>query len=488
MDTFKTWRIAKIFMPSTPWGVRFLYGLIRAKSKDEDLKRREFILNILLFSAIALLSIAVAVNAINFLFHDYAVYERNAISLKALLLILSGFSSLYFLSRKGFFIASAYLLISIYFFLSTYMAYRWGIDVQAGLLLYVLIIIMSGILINTRFSFIVAIISSFTIAVLNYFQRYDKFAADSSWKSRPVELSDAVMFSIIFIVIATVSWLSNREIEKSLRRARKSEAELKKERDCLEITVEKRTRELRETQLAEIAQLYRFAEFGRLSAGLFHDLMNPLSAVSLNMERVKMHDTDKSNITEAKKHLDKAILATRKMEDFVMAVRKQISYQESTKLFSLNKEIGEILDVLSHKIIKANVLVEFLSSKEVTIIGNDVKFNQIVLNLVSNAIDAYDNIDKNSGKKREIDIALKEEGEKIEFIVSDYGEGISEEKLSKIFDSFFTTKPSGKGMGIGLSMVKRIVEKDFLGVMEVESRVNEGTKFIIKFPKIKKNE
>ena len=51
-----------------------------------DLKRREFILNILLFSAIALLSIAVAVNAINFLFHDYAVYERNAISLKALLL------------------------------------------------------------------------------------------------------------------------------------------------------------------------------------------------------------------------------------------------------------------------------------------------------------------------------------------------------------------------------------------------------------------
>lgn len=71
-------------------------------------------------------------------------------------------------------------------------------------------------------------------------------------------------------------------------------------------------------------------------------------------------------------------------------------------------------------------------------------------------------------------------------MVEDRGMGIPKENIEKIFEPFFTTK--NFGMGIGLSMVKRIIEKDFSGTIKVESIENRCTMFTIKFPKIRKNE
>ena len=68
--------------------------------------------------------------------------------------------------------------------------------------------------------------------------------------------------------------------------------------------------------------------------------------------------------------------------------------------------------------------------------------------------------------------------------VRDFGTGISPENLDKIFEPFFTTKTVTRGMGIGLSMTKRIIEKDFLGTLHVESMKGKGAKFTIKIPVI----
>lgn len=233
-----------------------------------------------------------------------------------------------------------------------------------------------------------------------------------------------------------------------------------------------------------MAQLYRFAEFGRLSAGLFHDLINPLSAVSLNMQKVKSSQNQGNEIAETKIYLDNAIAAAKRMEDFVIAVRKQLSRQESQEFFFLKEEIKHAIAVLSHKAQKAGVAIRFLSESDVKIFGDAIKFNQVILNLIANAIESYPEARANSSLC-EVIIDLHEENEQVFISVADTGRGIAEGNQEKIFEPFFTTKQASQGVGIGLSMVKRIVEKDFGGSVDVADNQGHGTVFTIKFPKQK---
>jgi C4-dicarboxylate-specific signal transduction histidine kinase len=411
---------------------------------------------------------------------------KIALSAAIILIPFSFFISLYFLSRKGFFLTASYCLLTIFFLLVTYEIYNWGADLPSGLLTYVLVIVMAGVLISTRFAFIATIIISLTLATVGYLQINNIINLNAYWKNDFVSMADFIVFVVIFLIIATVSWLSNREIEKSLIRARRSETELKKERDSLEVTDEKRTQQLKDEQSDKIAQLYRFAEFGRLSAGVFHDLVNPLTAVSLNMEKVKAEYGKEVATSEAKMSIDRAVLAAKKMENFVVAVRKQLAREENNTRFSLNEEIGHVVGILSHKAQKAHVTLHFSAAHITTLFGDAAKFNQVVLNLIANAIESYVSTEQDD-PTRKVDIALTEKGDVILLSIKDFGIGIVPENIEKIFDPFFTTKIDGQGIGIGLSLSKRIVEKDFHGSIDVKSKVGEGTVFTIQLLS-KKNE
>ncbi len=102
------------------------------------------------------------------------------------------------------------------------------------------------------------------------------------------------------------------------------------------------------------------------------------------------------------------------------------------------------------------------------------KLNQVVLNLVNNAIDACQ-------RGGEVAVRTKENGEFVEITVSDTGEGISDENMSKIFDPFFTTKPIGKGTGLGLSISYRII-MEHRGTISVRRNDTAGVTFLIRFP------
>jgi len=471
----------------------FLEKLVAPQSKSDDMSRREFILNVLLVAAIILILLGSLVHILGEIVRplDKETYVNDVLPLGILFAMFSFFVLLYFLSRKGFFRIASYFLIAILFLFASYMGFRWGVDLPVEILFYSTIIVMSGILISARFAFVVTFGVSAMIITVGHLHNLNIFDVNRYWSSEMWQVTDMAVASILFFTIATVSWLSNREIEKSLARARRAEADLKKERDSLEVTVEQKTKELRETEMEKITQLYRFAEFGRLSAGLFHDLMNPLNSVSLNMEKVKSQEesllleVNKNAIKETKANLERAISFAKKMEDFIVAVRKQISKQANKTLFSLTEETKQVINVLSYKALKANVKIIFSPSDGIETVGDAVKFNQAALNLIANAIDAYLPVSAD-GEKREALVSLQEENGLISFIVKDYGTGIPKENIGKIFEPFFTTK--NYGMGIGLSMVKRIIEKDFNGTIKVESAVNIGTMFTIKFPKIRKNE
>lgn len=453
--------------------ITHLKTLIKPKCENETIRRQEYSLNILLAFSIISFSILNLIRVI-----DYILYiDKRGIPLASTLLILGFLFFLLWLSRRGLIKIAASLLLIVFSLPMLYSFFTWGADLPAGLLLAVLVITISGILLGARLAFISTLLISGFIIILTNLQSRKIVNVQSYWRGESAQIGDAISYAILLFIIAVIAWLFIRTINQSLRRALKSEQLLREERDSLEIKVEARTREIKNLQAEKINQLYRLAEFGRLSSGIFHDLINPLTAVSLNLEQIKT-ETD-SKIISAKSYLSQALLATNKMERLITSIKKQISRENVIEVFSLNQEINQTIQILSYKSRKADVNIKFREDNEITMRGDALKFGQIIANLLANAIDACEN-----APQKEILIDLTNYEDRIELKVKDSGIGISSEILAKIFEPFFSTKKIGcRGLGLGLASSKNIVENDFAGDIDVISEVNVGTTFTIKIPK-----
>lgn len=218
---------------------KYLARLAAPKSQSEDSRRQEYILNVLVLGAIVLSSIALTSSSIISLSRG-----QKAVPLVLVMLVVGTFLGLYIMSRKGLHRVAAYLLILLYFVPTTLTVLTWGIAVPQSLLTYALIIVLSAVLLGTRFAWIVT--GTITITLLSAFtlEQSGQLVFDESWRDEAVMLGDAIVFSFTLFNILVVSWLSNREIEKSLARAHTSEQALAREKDVLEEKVEARTTEL----------------------------------------------------------------------------------------------------------------------------------------------------------------------------------------------------------------------------------------------------
>lgn len=451
--------------------------LLKLRSKTEDGRRSELLLNVILIFSIIMLSIIDCM----VLYHSQRLGAKyNGIGVFKMSSIVAAFVFLYYLSRIGRIKIASYSLVAIYFVATSIGSYYLGVSLPAILLTYALIITIASILIDSRFGFIVSIA---TLIVMIAIGSHEMTLIDRAvWKNQPLVYGDIIAYGLLLVMITVISWLSNRETEKSLRRARRSEEELTIERDSLEIKVDQRTRELKQAHLEKVTQLSRFAEFGKLSSGLFHDLMSPLSSISLNI-----NDVDNSvhpDVMGVKEQLGNAVKASQRMDKFLSSIRKQIRADEFYETFCINDIIEEAIGLFNHKAIKAKIEIIFESTGKISTYGNPIKFHQIISNLVSNAIDAYENATHTP--KRQVDISLNTEKDSVEIKVTDYGSGISTDILPKIFDQFFTTKPHDKGTGLGLYMTKEITEKEFSGKIDVNSsknsESNSGTTFTVNIP------
>jgi len=448
-------------------------NLFSPKSKDEDQSRREFILNILLSGVIILSSFAFFLALLNFL-SGPDIYRGASVMM--LLIILSLFCFLFYLSRKGKFIISSYFLISLLFLGAFYTSLNWGIELPTVIVTYSLIILISGILVSIKFSIFITAFTSIVYIGLGHLQSSGITHPELYWKQEMITSKDPIFLVVMFWVIQILTWLSYREIEKSLKRARRSEKELKKERDLLEIRVEERTKELKRTQLEKTAQLAELAEFGRLASGIVHDLANPLTSILLGLEDLRRN---KNSTSETAGSIKLALDASKKMENFIKAIKKQLQKQEVKKLFNVNQEISQVMQVLSYRAHVAKVEISLINNSEekIMILGNPMKFSQMVSNILINSIDACENIEN-----AKVVLTLNKYKDNIKIIIKDNGCGVKKEIVEKVFDPFFTTKNPEKGTGLGLSIVKGVVENDFDGKIKMFSEVGKGTEISIGLP------
>lgn len=462
--------------------IAYVRRLTKPISLDEDGRRQELILNILLLVSILGFIILNIIRICDYLSSP----NDRGLPLIYTLAILFFFTFLLWLSRKGKLKLASWLLLIVYSLPMFYSFLAWGTDLPAALLLAVLIITLSGILINANLVLISTIALNIFLIILTYLQSEKVLTVNRYWVAEKYEVSDAIAHAILFILIASIAWLFCLGIGRALNRARRSEKALREERDSLEVRVAERTAQLRQAESEKIHQLYRLAEFGRLSSGIFHDLLNPLTAVSLNLEQIKDDSSDK--VTDAKSYLGQALLATHKIEDLVAGIKKQIQKESRIMLFSPQEEINQIMQIFAYKARQAAVEVQLETSGIIKLYGDPVKFGQIISNLLANAIEASESKLNDDHKLQEaktnlIQIGLHQTEQTMQIAVSDHGSGIAPENLGRIFEEFFSTKKeNNRGLGLGLASTKSIIEKDFNGKIQVSSTLGQGACFTVIIP------
>ena len=293
------------------------------------------------------------------------------------------------------------------------------------------------------------------------------------------------------LIVAFILYRNNKHKQKA-------NTLLQSQKEEIETTLE----ELKNTQ-KQLIQSEKMASLGELTAGIAHEIQNPLNFVNnfseVNAELIEemVDEVKKGNTEEAIsiandiKENEEKINHHGKRADAIVKGMLQHSRSSSGQKepTDINALCDEYLSLSYHglrakdKNFNATLKTDFDESIEkINIIPQDI--GRVILNLFTNAFYAVNQKKQQGvdGYEPTVSISTKKIGNKIQIQISDNGDGIPQKFLDKIFQPFFTTKPTGQGTGLGLSLSYDIVTKGHGGELKVETRENEGTKFIIMLP------
>jgi signal transduction histidine kinase/Flp pilus assembly protein TadD len=307
---------------------------------------------------------------------------------------------------------------------------------------------------------------------------------------------------LILLLVAGGLWRKNIYKQKSFALLQKQKQEI----DLQKAKVEWSLHELKSTQ-AQLIHSEKMASLGELTAGIAHEIQNPLNFVNnfsevnkemleeLKAERLKPQaDRDDSLQDELINDVinnEEKINHHGKRADAI--VKGMLQHSKQTKGIKeptdINALCDEYLRLSFHgmrakdKSFNAEIKTDFDENiGKINVVPQDI--GRVLLNLFNNAFYAVNEKGKLQapGYKPQVIVQTKKLNDKVEIKVSDNGNGIPQNIIDKIFQPFFTTKPTGQGTGLGLSLSYDIITKEHNGKINVESREAEGSTFIINLP------
>lgn len=262
-------------------------------------------------------------------------------------------------------------------------------------------------------------------------------------------------------------------ILRDITKEKQAEEDIKKQNRDLEKAYQKL-----KSQSAHLIQTEKMVTVGTMVAGIAHELNNPMMGI------MNYVDYCLKNTSEDDKRYDILNKTSQACNRCIKIVSNllRFSHKGSEDKKQYQKEncvalFKNVLSLLSHRIKNEKVLVLLETSVDIPDIWMKVSsIQQVYLNLVTNALDAMEH-----AEEKKIQIHFDVEGGFVQTYVSDSGYGIPEEKLTSIFDLFYTTKPVGKGTGLGLGISRDILYSHG-GEISCESEVGAGTTFKISLP------
>ena len=295
-----------------------------------------------------------------------------------------------------------------------------------------------------------------------------------------------------------------RRLKNSESKRRRVQEALEKANETLETKVEVRTSELRivndrlrtenaerkhaekdlqqayanlEKQSILLAQTEKMSAIGTLVAGTAHELNNPLTSVLNFSAHCRKHTSKDDELYPVLENIEHE---AKRCADIVrnLATFSDIGQDDDVyEKASLTKIIGRVFELLSWRIENEGISTTLDIAEDTPDIWmNATTVQQLILNLTNNALDALKDSDK-----KELNIDVSRQGEFVQMTIADTGCGIEDGSLKSIFDPFFTNKPVGQGVGLGLSACQGII-KAHGGQITCQSKLGAGMKFTILLP------
>jgi C4-dicarboxylate-specific signal transduction histidine kinase len=265
---------------------------------------------------------------------------------------------------------------------------------------------------------------------------------------------------------------------RNLIEARTFERKLARQNQILEATLQ----QLKDTE-TQLVQTEKLASLGRMSAGIIHEINNPLNFAKTAIYTLK---TMGKSLPEAERPDYDEIL--KDIQDGVDRVRMIVSDLRSFthpnlvdfQEVKIEKVFTAALRFVSHEW-KDKVDLQKHIDEDLTVWGNEHQLIQVILNLLQNAFDALRKKQFVNGDRPQVTIDARAQGGEAVIKVRDNGMGITSDNIGKVFDPFFTTKDVGEGMGLGLSICYRIVQAHE-GRIIVNSVPTEYCEFSLELP------
>lgn len=297
-----------------------------------------------------------------------------------------------------------------------------------------------------------------------------------------------------FILGVGVDITKRKQAQKEIEKYQKQLEELVEERtekltstieelDAANTDLHSQKSELQETlqkltrMQSQLIEAEKMASLGILSAGIAHEINNPLNFIKGGILAIEdyFEDNLKEHLTEVSPLIDSINTGISRAAEIVSSLNH---YSRKDELPKTKCDIHQILDhclVMLHNRLRNEVrIIKNYNSIKTTLYAREGKIHQALLNIIANADQAIEN----SGT---ITLSTTTANDHIRVIIEDNGIGIPEPFIDKIFDPFFTTKGQGEGTGLGLSISYNII-KEHYGIISVESSPGKGTKMIVELP------
>jgi PAS domain S-box-containing protein len=233
---------------------------------------------------------------------------------------------------------------------------------------------------------------------------------------------------------------------------------------------------------ARLAQAERLSALGVLSAGVAHEINNPLAYVVLNLEFMERELTRDNGATSPEKLLERVRQARHGAERVATIVRDLKTFARAEGWtrgpVRIESVLESALNVAQNETVKSARITRRYADVP-PVIGNGARLEQVFLNLVLNAAQA---MPEGDAADHEIRIELASDGDTVRVEVADDGMGMAPNVLDRIFDPFFTTKPPGVGTGLGLPICRSIVRAHG-GDIDVRSTPGQGSTFTVTLPR-----
>lgn len=256
-----------------------------------------------------------------------------------------------------------------------------------------------------------------------------------------------------------------------LKSLRQMKADLEEWGATLEEKVKERSEELVAMQ-ARVAQSERLASLGMLSAGVAHEINNPLGGV-LSLTMLTLEDMEGDD--PRRENLEEVVRQSERCRDIVKGLLEFSRQSEvGTERVNVTEVLDDTISLVSRQAMFFNIeLIKDYAAEPLDVIADRSQLQQVFMNMIMNSVQAMD-------EKGSLTLTTRRTSDGcVEILLCDTGRGIPSEDIDRIFDPFYSTKPAGEGTGLGLSIAYGIVTKHH-GTIHVESAVGRGTTFTIR--------